>query len=76
MGGAGAYGAYIIATGHPPDPNNQQDMAEIGGEAFAFINLARFAVPARIALAISTAPWVEKNVVERFNIGTGDKEED
>lgn len=48
-------------------------MAEIGGEAFAFINLARFAVPARIALAISTAPWVEKNVVEKFNIGTSDK---
>ena len=75
IGGAGAYGAYIIATGHPPDFNNQDDMAQVGGEAFAFINIARFAVPARIALAISTAPWVEKNVVEKFGIGGAKDEE-
>ena len=44
-------------------------MAELGGEAFAFINIARFAVPFRIGLAISTAPWVEKNIVEKFGLG-------
>jgi len=49
-------------------------MAELGGEAFAFINIARFAVPFRIGLAISTAPWVEKNVVEKFGLG-GAKDE-
>jgi glutaredoxin 3 len=54
--------------------NNAADKAELGGEAFAFINIARFAVPFRIGLAISTAPWVEKNVVEKFGLG-GAKDE-
>ena len=35
-------------------------------EAFAFVNFARFAVPLRIGLALSTAPWIQENVLDRF----------
>merc|ERR1719326_1522677 len=37
--------AYYAATGHWPDYSNQDDLAKLGGEAFAFVNVARFAVP-------------------------------
>lgn len=53
-------------TGHLPDFSNQDDLAKLGAEAFAFVNLARFAVPLRIGLALSTTPWVQANVVDRF----------
>jgi hypothetical protein len=61
-------GAYVELTGHWPDFANQDDLAKLGAEAFAFVNLARLAVPIRIGLAISTIPWVEENVVERFSL--------
>ena len=41
-------------------------MTKLGAEAFAFVNVARFAVPLRIGLALSTVPWVQANVVDRF----------
>jgi hypothetical protein len=53
-------------TGHWPDFQNAQDMQKLGAEAFAFVNFARFAVPLRIGLALSTTPWMEKNVVEVY----------
>ncbi len=37
-----------------------------GAEAFAFVNVARFAVPLRIGLALGTTPWVQSNIVDRF----------
>jgi len=37
-----------------------------GAEAFAFVNVARFAVPLRIGLALGSVPWVEANVVQRI----------
>lgn len=40
-------------------------MAQLGAEAFAFVNLARFAVPIRIGLALATVPWVQSNIVDR-----------
>jgi len=58
--------AYYQLNGHWPDFSNQEDMAKLGAEAFAFVNFARFAVPLRIGLALSTTPWVEENVVQRF----------
>ena len=58
--------AYYEIAGHLPDFNNPEDLEKLGAEAFAFVNLARFAVPARLALALSTTPWIKENVVEKY----------
>lgn len=58
--------AYYELFGHMPDLTNQDDLSKLGGEAFAFVNFARFAVPLRIGLALSTTPWIQKNVVDKF----------
>ena len=58
--------AYYEVTGHFPDFNNAEDLEKLGAEAFAFVNLARFAVPARLALALSTTPWIKENIVEKY----------
>ena len=57
---------YREVTGHWPDFHNAEDMQKLGAEAFAFVNFARFAVPLRIGLALSTTPWMEENVVEVY----------
>ena len=57
---------YYQVTGHWPDLSNSEDQAKLGAEAFAFVNVARFAVPLRIGLALSTTPWVQQNLVDRF----------
>ena len=59
------FGYYKIA-GHWPDFNNKDDMAGVGAEAFAFVNFARFAVPLRVGLALSTTGWVKENIVDRW----------
>lgn len=59
---------YQELTGHWPDLKNGDDLQKLGAEAFAFVNFARFAVPLRIGLALSTTPWIQKNIVDRFNI--------
>jgi hypothetical protein len=41
-------------------------LEQLGAEAFAFVNFARFAVPLRIGLALGTTPWIQNNVVDRF----------
>lgn len=69
IGGVGGLYAYYLATGHWPDLSNPEDSAKVGGEAFAFVNLARFAVPLRIGLAVGTAPWVDENIIQRFGLG-------
>ena len=66
--------AYYFAFGHWPDFQNSEDMGKVGAEAFAFINIARFAVPLRIGLAVGSAPWVDDNIVKR--LGLGKKEDD
>jgi hypothetical protein len=58
-------GAYHQVTGHWPDLTNADDVKQLGAEAFAFVNVARFAVPLRIGLALSTTPWIQRNVVDR-----------
>jgi hypothetical protein len=58
--------AFKELTGHWPDFSNQEDLSYLGGEAFAFVNVARFAVPLRIGLALGTTPWVQANIVDRF----------
>ena len=57
---------YMEVTGHMPDFSNPEDMQKLGAEAFAFVNFARFAVPLRIGLALSTTGWIQTNVVDRF----------
>ena len=57
--------AYYGVTGHLPDLTDQDDVAKLGTEAFAFVNLARFAVPLRIGLALGTVPWVQANIIDR-----------
>ena len=58
--------AYYGATGHWPDLNDSEDMAKLGAEAFAFINLARFAVPLRIGLALGSVPFIQTQILDRF----------
>jgi len=57
---------YNQVTGHWPDLSNSDDQAKLGAEAFAFVNFARFAVPLRIGLALSTTPWIQENIIDRF----------
>jgi hypothetical protein len=57
---------YYEVTGHWPDLTDKADVAKLSAEAFAFVNFARFAVPLRIGLALSTTPWIQANVVDRF----------
>jgi len=57
---------YYQVTGHWPDLSNADDQKKLGAEAFAFVNFARFAVPLRIGLALSTTPWIDENVVKRY----------
>lgn len=57
---------YQQLTGHWPDFSNKEDVEKVGAEAFAFVNFARLAVPLRIGLALSTTPWIEENVVQKF----------
>ncbi len=57
---------YYELVGHMPDLSNPDDLSKLGGEAFAFVNFARFAVPLRIGLALSTTPWIQANVVDKF----------
>ena len=60
-------GAYRAATGHFPDFNDPDDMAKLGAEAFAFVNVARFAVPLRIGLALGSVPFVQTQILDRFS---------
>ena len=58
---------YNKFTGHWPDFSNSDDMKQLGGEIFAFANVARLAVPLRISLALSTVPWINENIVQKFS---------
>jgi hypothetical protein len=57
---------YNAAVGHFPDLSEKDDLAKLGAEAFAFVNFARFAVPLRIGLALSTTSWIQSNVVDKY----------
>jgi hypothetical protein len=67
--------AYRQVTGHWPDFTNSDDLSKLGAEAFAFVNVARFAVPLRIGLALGTTPWIQKNVVDRFSKKNDNKQD-
>jgi hypothetical protein len=55
---------FTTLNGSFPDFSNPEDVAKVTAEAFAFANLARFALPIRIGLAVSTTPWVQENIVD------------
>mmetsp|Transcript_15226 Transcript_15226/g.27643 ORF Transcript_15226/g.27643 Transcript_15226/m.27643 type:complete len:187 (+) Transcript_15226:160-720(+) len=55
---------FVSVAGSWPDLSDKDDLAKVGAEAFAFANIARFALPVRIGLAVSTTPWVKDNIVE------------
>lgn len=59
--------AYSLFTGHVPDWRDQEDMAQFGAEAFAWVNVARFAAPLRVGAALSAVPWVQENIVDRLS---------
>ena len=58
-------------SGHWPDFSDSEDIKQIGAEVFAFVNVARFAVPIRIGLALGTTPWIQTNIVDRVGIISG-----
>ena len=57
---------YVKVAGHWPDFSNKDDAAGVGAEAFAFVNFARFAVPLRIGLALSSVGFVQEKIVDKF----------
>lgn len=57
---------YPATKEHTSHDGPQDDLAKLGAEAFAFVNVARFAVPLRIGLAFGTTPWVQSNIVDKF----------
>ena len=59
--------AYALFTGHVPDLSDQEEMAQFGAEAFAWVNVARFAAPLRVGAALSAVPWVQANIVDRVS---------
>merc|ERR1712070_1098173 len=65
---------YYSAAGAWPDFSIDEDKAKVGASVFAFVNVARFAVPLRVGLALSTTPWVDENIVKKFLVKEGDEE--
>ena len=57
-------GLFYKTTGHWPDFSDPEDAAAFGGGAFAFVNVARLAVPLRMALAFGGASWIQKNILD------------
>ena len=66
----------LVPNSHWPDFSNQDDLAQVGAEAFAFVNFARFAVPLRIGLALGSTGWVQENIVDRFMKNKKDNNEE
>mmetsp|Transcript_35088 Transcript_35088/g.74847 ORF Transcript_35088/g.74847 Transcript_35088/m.74847 type:complete len:180 (+) Transcript_35088:239-778(+) len=58
--------AFFKLNGSWPNFGDSEDMAKVGAEAFAFANVARLALPLRIGLAVTTTPWVQENIVDKF----------
>ena len=58
--------SYHKVTGQWPDLGSKEDVAKLSAQAFVYVNFSRFAVPLRIGLALSTTPWVQRHIVDRF----------
>ena len=55
---------FYLTKGTFPDFGNAEDVAALGGAAFALLNVARAIVPLRASLVLATTPWVSANIVE------------
>ena len=67
---------YYQTFGHWPDVFNvADDRTAVLGFIFAGANLARLAVPLRLAAAFAIVPWVDENIIQRFGVGGGDERE-
>jgi len=62
--------AFWETVGHWPDFMIPEESAEVFSLVFAASNIARLLLPVRFGAALAMAPWVDENVVKRFN---GDK---
>ena len=61
-----AAASIYAATGALPDWTTEEGKEALGGADFVLINFARVIVPARIALALALAPWVDETIIRRF----------
>ena len=59
--------SYHQVTGNWPDFTNPDELKQLSLNAFLFVNVARLAAPLRIGLALASVPWVEENILSRFN---------
>jgi len=58
---------YYKTTGQLPNLTSFKDIAAVGGSSLA-LNVASTAliVPLRLSLAVSTAKWVDLNILSKF----------
>ena len=61
-----AAAALHKTTGHWPDMSSNKDHAAVLGFIIAGANIARLALPLRLGAAFAVAPWVDRNVIQRF----------
>ncbi|KAJ1447937.1 hypothetical protein M885DRAFT_540997 [Pelagophyceae sp. CCMP2097] len=61
-----AAAALYNTQGHWPDFADNGDRAAVLGFVFAGANVARLAVPLRFGVAFAVAPWVDANIIQRF----------
>ncbi len=54
---------YYYTTSEWPDLNIKEDQAKVITSVLAYINIARLAVPRRLALALSTVNFIDNKVV-------------
>jgi len=59
--------SLYTTTGHWPDLlTSNEDRIAVVGFIFAGANIARLAVPLRLAAALALVPWVDQNITSRF----------
>lgn len=60
--------ALYSSTGHWPDVINvSEDRSAVLAFIFAGANIARLLVPVRLGAALALAPWVDEQVLSKFN---------
>jgi hypothetical protein len=62
--------AFIQTTGHFPDISDKSDLAKLGTEAIAVVNLARLANPLRLALALGSVQCTSAYLLNSSSLAT------
>jgi len=57
---------FYQTAGRWPDFSNDMDKAAVLGFVFAASNIARLCLPLRFGAALAMAPWVDANIMKRF----------